>query len=99
MNNSESLYDRIGGKESIKRIVKEFYDTILADPELAPFFENSSVERIIAMQEELFGAALGGPVEYTGTELNRAHSGRGITHKHLSTYINHLLEVLKRFKN
>jgi len=58
-------FERVGGEQGVKDLVRAFYDRVLVDPELAPFFEDSAIERLLAMQSEFFAAALGGPVKYS----------------------------------
>jgi hemoglobin len=93
----ETLYDRIGGGEAVSRLVFDFYQRVLADPELGPFFVDTPVEKLGTMQAEFFSAALGGPIQYTGRSLSDSHAGRGITAQHLRRYLDHLLETLQGF--
>lgn len=89
-----SLFDRIGGEPALDRMVGAFYQRVLADEELRPFFAETSVEKLRAMQREFFAAALGGPVRYTGRRLSEVHSGRGIGPRHLRRFLDHLLVTL-----
>ncbi len=93
----ESLFEKIGGEEAVDKMVKSFYERVLADPELKPFFEKTSMDKLGRMQREFFGAALGGPITYTGKPLGHVHAGRGITKKHFARFVEHLLETLKKF--
>lgn len=90
-----SLYDRIGGEAAIAAMVDEFYDRVLADPELAPFFERTPMDKLRRMQREFFSAALGGPVRYTGKPLSHAHHGHGIERPHFARFVEHLLDTLQ----
>lgn len=90
-----TLYERLGGKSGIAAIIARFYDRVRADPELAPFFEHTSMEILKRMQTEFFGVALDGPQTYTGLTLARAHAGRGITRRHFSQFVSHLLKTLE----
>ncbi len=92
-----SLYDRIGGAEGVDSLVDQFYLRVFDDPELAPFFEHASVERLKSMQHELFSQALGGPLSYTGRPLRAVHHGRGIKMHHFQLFIGHLLDTLAGF--
>jgi len=89
-----SLYERLGGESAIETIVKELYDRVLADDELKPFFEHTSMEKQLAMQHEFLCAALGGPMTYTGKPLNHVHHGRGISTRHFAKFAKCLLESL-----
>ncbi|MBL8870485.1 MAG: group 1 truncated hemoglobin [Planctomycetaceae bacterium] len=92
-----SLYERIGGADGIVRAVSKFYNLVLADPELAPFFQHTPVDRLLNMQQEFFSSALDGPIRYTGRSLVEAHHGRGIEMGHFSRFVQHLLTTLKDF--
>ena len=88
------LYELLGGAEGIDAAVTDFYGRVLNDPLLRPFFEDVDVSKLQRMQHEYFSQALGGPVEYTGMDLERVHRGRGITTEHLSRFTGHLVETL-----
>jgi hemoglobin len=95
-NPPESLYDQIGGQDAIDEMVDQFYERVLADPELSPFFASADRTRLIRMQQEFFGAALGGPTGYSGTSLRDAHAGRGIGAADLACFTGHLLDTLQQ---
>jgi len=90
-----TLYDRIGGAGTVSRLVDQFYDRVLNDPQLRPFFEQASVERLTGMQKEFFAAALDGPVRRSDMDLAHIHQGRGIAREHFSLFVNHLIAVLE----
>lgn len=89
-----SLYERIGGEEAIAQLIPAFYARVLADPELAPFFKHTTLDKLHAMQMQFFAMATGGPVQYTGRPLAHAHHGRGITKHHFGLFSQHLVETL-----
>ena len=91
----ETLFDRIGGDQAIAELIHQFYDRVVADPELKPFFTQSSMEKIRRMQREFFSAALDGPISYTGKPLGHVHHGRGITKHHFALYVGHLILTLE----
>ncbi|NNL66171.1 MAG: group 1 truncated hemoglobin [Myxococcales bacterium] len=91
----QTLYDRVGGEAGIERFVDAFYGRVLGDPELAPFFEGTSMDRLRNMQQEFFGAALDGPIRYGGRSLTEVHAGRGIEVRHFARFVEHLLETLQ----
>ena len=93
--NHITLFERIGGEQMIAEVIDEFYDRVLADPGLKPFFRNTSMDKLRRMQREFFSAALDGPTTYTGKPLSHVHHGRGITKHHFTLYVNHLLDTLR----
>jgi hemoglobin len=97
-DNHPTLFEQIGGEQMIVEVVDDFYDRVLADPELKPFFKNTSMEKLRYMQQEFFSAALDGPITYTGKPLSHVHHGRGITKHHFTLFVNHLLDTLRHYE-
>ncbi len=93
--NNTSLYDRLGGDLAIEAITKAFYDRVLKDVELKPFFNNTAMARQLCMQREFLSAALGGPVVYTGKSLAHAHQGMGIKTQHFAKFVQHFLDTIR----
>jgi hemoglobin len=89
-----SLYARIGGAEAVSRLVNLFYERVLQDAELAPFFARADIRKLRAMQREFFSVALGGPVTYFGKPLAYTHRGRGIEPRHLQRFTEHMIATL-----
>lgn len=89
-----SIYERIGGQEALIVVVDDFYDRVLADPELAGFFRGTNTPRLKGMQVEFFAAALGGPDVYRGQSMKDVHRGRGIGQQHFELVAEHLTGAL-----
>jgi hemoglobin len=92
---SEILFERLGGAPGIANVVDDMYRRVLDDSELAPFFANVSMERLRRMQFQFIASALDGPIEYTGAELNSIHRGRGITAHHFAKFCGHFADALE----
>jgi hemoglobin len=90
-----TLFERVGGELAISDLIHEFYDRVLADMELKPFFKKTSMDKLRRMQREFFSAALDGPINYTGRPLGYVHHGRGITKHHFALYVGHLIDTLR----
>lgn len=84
------VYDEIGGAASVKAAVTVFYDRVLADPTVAPWFEGVDITRLKSHQRAFLAAALGGPELFSGRDLATAHAGRDITDEGFDTIIEHL---------
>ena len=89
-----TIYDTIGGLDAVSAVVEDFYDRVLADPELAPFFVGTNMGRLKEKQTEFISAALGGPIKYTGQSMKDAHRGRGIHQEHFNLVAGHLADAL-----
>jgi hemoglobin len=89
-----TIFEAIGGDAALAAVVDDFYDRVLADPALAPFFAGVNMARLKGRQAEFFAAALGGPVPYSGASMRDAHRGRGITQHHFDLVAGHLVTAL-----
>jgi hemoglobin len=89
-----TIFEAIGGDAALAAVVDDFYDRVLADPALAPFFAGTNMTRLKGRQAEFFAAALGGPVPYSGASIRDAHRGRGITQQHFDLVAGHLVTAL-----
>lgn len=98
LDKQPTLFEQVGGEQAIGELIQDFYDRVMADPELKPFFKNTSMDKLRRMQREFFSAALDGPITYTGRPLNYVHHGRGITKHHLALYVGHLIDTLRVHK-
>lgn len=96
--NTQTLYERAGGEPGISKLVEDFYQRVLGDPLLAPFFAHVPMDTLRRMQVEFFSSALGGPLGYSGQPLAHVHQGRGITRDHLRRFTGHLLVTLEALK-
>ena len=92
--NLPSDYERIGGAGAVSMVVDRFYELVLGDPELAPFFEGTDVARVKRHQVLLISQILGGPVRYTGPDLRSAHAGLRIGQADFDRVATHLVSVL-----
>lgn len=91
----KTLYERIGGQTTIELMVTAFYQRVLSDPLLSPFFKNVSIEKLKRMQIAFFSIALGGDEPDKMPSLYEAHRGRGIESKHLTRFTELLVETLR----
>jgi len=91
----QSLYGEIGGREAVEAVVDEFYDRVLDDPELEPYFEDTDMDALFAHQVQFVSAVAGGPVDYEGADMQAAHEGMGITEAAFGRVATHLDGALR----
>ena len=94
VTNTPTLFQRLGGSVSIDVAVDQFYDRLLDDAELAPFFEGVPMGRQRAHQKAFLAMALGGPASYEGRGLDEAHAALTIDDRHVDLVAGHLAGVL-----
>ena len=96
MTTQTSLFDRLGGAPAIQAAAEVFYRKVLADPVLAPYFDDVDMDRQIAKQAAFLTMALGGPNNYSGRDLRSAHARlAGLADEHVDRVIMHLAETLR----
>jgi hemoglobin len=70
-----SLYERLGGEAAVEAAVGRFYDKVMGDASLAPYFDGLAMSALIAKQIAFLTMVFGGPNTYTGRDLRSAHAG------------------------
>ena len=94
---SETLFAKLGGQEAITAVVDEFYKRILADDLIKHFFDNTDMEKQRRHQAQFISFALGGPNQYTGKSMEKAHEGMNIQPEHFNAVAGHLAGALAHF--
>lgn len=87
-------YARIGGGPAVSAVVDRFYQQVLADEHLAPYFDESAMPNLKRHQVQLISHLLGGPVEYEGRELRDAHAEMNISADDYRRVVGHLVNTL-----
>lgn len=90
----QTLFEKIGGTESVEKLVTAFYQRVLGDPLIGAFFQNTEIEKLERMQVAFFSIALGGEAPEKMQSLVKVHRGRGIERKHLTRFTELLVDTL-----
>jgi len=93
-----TLFERIGGIPAIKATVDLFYEKVLADPDLKPFFAKTNLAWLKARQNAFFIQALGGPALYKGKDMKAAHEKLSIAQADFDRVAGHLVASLAELK-
>ena len=94
-----SLYDRLGGKDAITAVVKDFVEERVAkDPRINAQFANSDIPALEAKLVDQICEATGGPCKYTGKDMKAAHTGMKITDADFTALVEDLKASLDHFK-
>ncbi|KAA9399392.1 group 1 truncated hemoglobin [Haloarcula sp. CBA1130] len=92
---SQSIFERIGGRDAVEAVVSDFYDRVLDDPVLQPYFEDTDMQELYSHQTQFISAVAGGPVDYDGGDMETAHEGLGITEDAFAKVATHLEAALR----
>ncbi len=77
----QTLFDAVGGLETLKKVHKIFYDKIYTHYWLKLFFTGHDQQSIENRQTAFMAEKMGGPVEYFGKQPLMAHRHMYITKK------------------
>lgn len=94
---NKSLYMRIGGERVVRATVLKMYDKILADEDLAPFFEHVDIDTLRRSQEAFVTYAFGADTHYSGKSLRTAHKpsvAKGLNDHHFNLTATYLSEAM-----
>jgi len=94
LTQTPTLYHTLGADVGIRRAVDEFYDRVVADPQLAGYFEGADMVGLRRHQVEMLSAATGGPKSYTGAEMAAAHAGLDVSGQAFDRVVGHLHAAL-----
>ncbi|MBV8759413.1 MAG: group 1 truncated hemoglobin [Deltaproteobacteria bacterium] len=95
----KSLYDRLGGQDAIKAVVKDFVEENVAkDTRINARFANTDIPHLEQMLTEQICMASGGPCKYSGKDMKTAHTGMKITDDEFNALVEDLKKSLDKFK-
>ena len=95
---TRSLYERLGGKDAITAVVKDFVATTGADPRISMFFTNADIPKLEQQMVDQICEATGGPCKYTGKSMKESHTGMKVRAEHFEAFIDDLTKTLDKFK-
>ncbi len=75
----QTIFERYGGFSTVRKVVSTFYDYVLEDAIMAPYFVGIDMRRQIDHQSKFISAVMGGPGSYSDDHLQRVHARLGIT--------------------
>jgi hemoglobin len=93
-----SLYDRLGGKDAITKVVEEFVANVSADQRINAFFKNTDAVRLKTMLVDQICEATGGPCKYTGKDMKSLHAGMGVKDADFDALVEDLKKALDKFE-
>ncbi|CAM5782101.1 MULTISPECIES: group I truncated hemoglobin [Brevibacillus] len=92
-----TFYEKYGGEETVAKVVDYFYELVLADDTVNHFFANTDMEKQRKHQTKFISFALGGPNQYSGQSMAKAHEGMNLQPVHFDAIVKHLHAALAHF--
>jgi hemoglobin len=94
----QNLYEKVGGEEAIAKVVDYFYnELVLKDETVNHFFEDVDMEKQRSHQKKFISFALGGPKNYSGKSMAKAHEGMNLQPEHFNAIAKHLHDALAHY--
>ena len=96
----KSLYERLGGYDAIAAVANDLLPRLQADSELRRFWDHRGADGVAREKQFLIDflcSNAGGPVLYTGRDMEISHKGMGITESDWSAFLGHLNATLESF--
>jgi len=94
-----TLYDRLGKKDAITAVVKDFVEERVAkDARIKSFFANADIPGLEAKLVDQICQAAKGPCTYTGKDMKTAHAGMNIKDADFNALVEDLKASLDHFK-
>lgn len=79
---ARSIFEKYGGFGSVNRVVLAFYDNVLDNDALGPYFDDVDMKKLIDHQTKFVSMLLGGPADFSDDHLLHAHAHLDISSEH-----------------
>lgn len=99
MNNT--LYERLGGRPGIDRLVDRIIDLHLQNELVAPRYralDEEATSRAREKVKEFIAAGTGGPVEYTGRSMIETHTGMNVSPAEFLAVIDDIMQAMNEME-
>ena len=87
---TKTIYEQIGGDNTVRRVVPIFYSKILQDKSINHFFHKIDMSKQIQKQHDFVTVALGGPNNYKGKDMREAHKNLNLVESDFDSVVGHL---------
>jgi hemoglobin len=97
----KSLYERLGGYDAICAVTDNLLPRLAADAQLGRFWLHRGEDGVSRERQLLIDficACAGGPLYYTGRDMNPSHKGMKISERDWSAFLGHLNATLDAFQ-
>lgn len=92
-----ALYDRLGGKDGIQRLVTDIVDNHYRNPLIRTRFEQVKDRAALERHSvEFLSAGSGGPQAYSGRDLVSVHKGMNVSEQELIAAIDDIVAAMTK---
>jgi len=92
----KTLYDRLGGRETVAAILDDFVARVGADEGLKGRFGEADLAGMKERMADQICQLAGGPCTYSGRTMAEAHAGKGITNDEFMAFVGDLAASMEK---
>jgi hemoglobin len=85
-----TLYDDLGAREGLTKIVNVAIDLSLEDPRIKDTFDNTNIVRLKRLLVDQLCVLSGGPCTYEGRDMAESHASKHLTNAHFNALVEDL---------
>ena len=93
---TRTLYDRLGGEQGIRAIVRDVLDNHMNNPIVSVRYGKADLEKVYKYAVEFFCAGTGGPQQYTGRDMLTVHRGMNVSEQEFVEVLDDILAALDK---
>lgn len=93
-----TLYERLGGKPALQAVVGELWAQVAADTRINGRFAHTKPEAFGAQLVDFLCQGSGGPCQYKGQDMKKAHTGMQLTEVEFNALAEDTTKALNKFK-
>ena len=100
MSDEQSLYARLGGYDAIVAVAEYLLPRLMNDEKLRRFWDHRGTDGLLREKQlliDFLAHSAGGPMYYTGRNMETAHAGMKIDESDWERFIGHLTATLDHF--
>lgn len=92
-----TLYEQLGRDDAIATVVDRFYERLLENDRIAHFVEDVNMRSQRTNQTQFLSSVAGGPIEYSGDDVQSAHAHLDIAPSDFDVIATHLEDLFVQF--
>ena len=97
-----TLYEKLGGEETVKLVVENFYKRVLNDDRINSFFKDVDMLKQKMHQIDFLTYAFEGSERYRGATMREVHKKlvqeKGLSEEHFNAFVEDLVTTLKELE-
>jgi hemoglobin len=94
VDNTSTLYERLGKRPGIEKIASDIWDNHISNPIINNRYANSDPVNVKRLVTELCCAGFGGPEKYSGKDMISSHKGMNINDSEFIAVCDDVLKAL-----